>query len=195
MIKRILNDENGGVTILNTMYFILFILLFWILLLNFCNRGSGLNATHLMADAASRSGTVANAVEKQYSVREHMTGNLEYDFHVYTMLNRNESLKNVKTVLESWEQKHPMLSDITFGDSTSNVTIPIWSYRKHAYEEVLPPANSNINYKYDNGVCGIWVSANGALINPEILMLPKDQKFNILVQSQSTARGSVTGIH
>lgn len=194
MLQKFKKDENGSMMTLSCLYMTIIFIMFWILLLNYSYRGSGLNLVHLMSDAASRAGTVANAVEKQYSVREHMTGDLEYDFHVYTQLNRDESLTNVQSILSAWEEKHLQITDITYGDSTSEMTIPIWSYTRHSYDEVLPPKDGNINYKYDNGVCGIWVSAYGNLIEPETLLLPENLKYHIMVQSQASARGTVTAV-
>ena len=188
-VKEVLMDESGGTVLIMAPYMIGLMFLFMVLFINSMILATKKNQIQIMADSASRAGALA--IEKSYAVRER-TGYGLNDYHVYNELNEARAKELAGRVLEAYE---PRLRGITVEEVEENpsgdgYTFPVWNNRRFRYEEKTLTSQK----QYKNGNFSLRVKARLEAVAKGFFGGILDQ-VEIDIYSQSTSRGTVTGIH
>ncbi|XBX10720.1 hypothetical protein QMP26_41200 (plasmid) [Enterocloster clostridioformis] len=186
-LLQIIKDKSGGTVVVMAPYMVLMIFLTMVLFINHMVLATKRNQIQIMADSASRAGALA--VEKSYAVRER-TGYGLGDYHVYNELNEEHAKVLSRMVMEQYE---PLLSGITIERVEENpvgFTFPVWNNRKFRYEE--KPLSSQKQYK--NGNFSLRIQAKLEAAAKGYFGGVMDT-VDIDVYSQSTAKGTLVGIH
>jgi len=180
-------DETGdGLLVLFPVLALLGMMMF-ALMMNFMIWNTEKNGIQIMADSASRAGTVA--ISKSYAIRERTGHGLE-DYHVYTELNEAEAENLSEQVIEGYK-KHIKLAEVTQVDynPVENFTFPVWNSNTFRYDN--RPLSTKKQLK--NGNFSVYVKGRVKSIWPRLLGV-KDE-LEVEIYSQSAARGTVTSVH
>ena len=173
----IFDDEAMGITVaapwIIFLCFLLMVLVFNLLLWHLQKE-----QLQIVADSASRAGTLA--VAKEYATRE------GGQYHVYVELDPGEANSNAAEVVDAYRDVlgPTDIEYVAYNPSIAGVTYPVWSQRTRSYfQSPLSPYdqyfNGNFSVYLRGRIRGIWANALGLSDN-----------FDIQTFSSSHARGS-----
>lgn len=187
-IKRILQSDDGGTLLVMGPYLMVSMFLFLVIFINSMVFATKRNQLQIMADSASRAGTLA--VAKSYAVRER-TGHGYGDYHVYVELDGEKARSLAAKVLDAYE---PILHGVTVTrievNPTDHYTFPVWNSHKFQYDE--KPLSYEKQYK--NGNFSLKVAAKLEAATKGFFGGAMDVA-DVEVYSQSTAIGRLIQIH
>ena len=192
LIKYFKNDETGGGLLVMTPFFCLLFIMLTALVLTVALWAQRRQTVQMMADCASRAGTLA--IDKQYAVLES-----DGKYHVYTELDPTKANENAAKVLQAFDTNGFDVQVIDYNPVTTNVAVPRekyaifdspeWSSRDHKYyRKVLTKQE-----QYYNGDFSVYMYANVHGIWEDLLDLSNNHP--ITVYSQSMCTGDVVSVH
>jgi len=186
LIREIIEDETGDGLVVYFMLMSVISFMMLCLMLNFMNWNSERNGLQIMADSASRAGTVA--ISKSYPIRER-NGHGLADYHVYTELNQAEAGDLSDLVIDSYTKKLK-LAEVTKVEKNpiGGFTVPVWNSKTFQYDE----RSISTQKQYKNGNFSVLVEGKIKSIWPGLLGVKEE--LDVEVYSQSAARGKVTDI-
>lgn len=184
-IESLIENEEGGFTLLMLPVILVTGTLIVALIFNIMIMNGKKNEIQIMADSATRAGSLA--VKYSFAVKER-SGHGWGDYHVYTQLDENLAKELSSQVIQEFQHHSPTLIIDSIEENPIGFKVPVWNSRNFNYDEkVLSPdkqyKNGNFSMLVNGRVDGVW----GGLLG-----IPNE--IPIKIYSQSSARAKVIGI-
>ena len=178
-IKEFRKNEEGSALLATLPFMIILFVTFLALVFNVAVLTYKRQQLQIIADSASRAGTLA--IREEYAVKE---SNGKY--HVYIELDEDKADANATRVIEESKRylKGAQINSYAFNPEGSNFVYPEWSSKAHKYNEKPLSThkqyfNGNFSVLMDSDAHGVWED-----------LLGLGHKFDITTYSSSAARGS-----